>query len=82
MEDPTENVRRQRVAELAAEADERFTLEARHGRVWNTDQLRQDFEVRGFSAPFVIVRRKSDNAIGSLEFQHSPRYYFNWLRDK
>lgn len=28
-------------------------------------------------APFAVVRRKSDNQRGSLEFQHDPRFYFN-----
>jgi hypothetical protein len=39
------------------------------------------FEVKGFMAPYVIVRRKSDDAVGSLEFQHEPRYYFSFQED-
>jgi len=42
------------------------------GRVWDTNALRQDFDVLGFAAPFVVVRRKSDGVRGSLEFQHNP----------
>ena len=48
---------------------------------WDTDQLRAHFEVLSFAAPFVIVRRKSDGAKGTLEFTHSPRLYFNWMED-
>jgi hypothetical protein len=33
-------------------------------------------------APYVIVRRKVDGAVGSLEFQHQPRFYFNWQEDR
>ena len=33
-------------------------------------------------APFVIVQRKSDREKGSLEFQHCPRFYFNFVLDK
>jgi hypothetical protein len=48
---------------------------------WDTDELRRDFEVIGFMAPFVVVRRKSDGVKGSLEFTHSPRVYFNFIAD-
>jgi hypothetical protein len=60
---------------------ERAQLEAEHGQVWDTTQLSEDFEVLGFLAPFVIVRRKSDDKKGSLMFQHSPRFYFTFKED-
>jgi hypothetical protein len=34
--------------------------------------------MRGFKAPLVVVRRKSDGKKGSLEFQHQPRFYFGF----
>lgn len=49
---------------------------------WNTQELQRDFDVIGFAAPFVVVRRKSDGVKGSLEFTHSPRIYFNFVEDK
>lgn len=49
---------------------------------WDTEELRAEFRVTAFSAPFVVVERKSDGAIGSLQFTHSPRYYFGWEADK
>ena len=33
----------------------------------------------GFMAPFIGVERKSDGQKGSIEFQHSPRFYFNFV---
>ena len=78
MSDPTEAIRRERLAEINAVPNSRDALEAEHGRVWDTDQLRQDFEVVGFLAPLVVVRRKADGVKGSLEFQHSPRFYFRF----
>jgi hypothetical protein len=45
---------------------------------WNTEELQRDFEVIGFLAPLVIVRRKSDGAKGTLMFRHSNRIYFNF----
>lgn len=77
MKDETESLRRQRLAEINAEPGSREALEAQHGKVWSTDELREEFEVLGFMAPFVIVRR-SNGVKGSLEFQHNPRFYFNW----
>ena len=54
-------------------------IEAEHGQVWDTQELRRDFEVVGFLAPLVVVRRRADGAKGSLEFQADPRFYFNFV---
>lgn len=48
---------------------------------WNTAELQEAFEVKGFMAPFVVVRRKADGKEGTLQFTHSPRKYFNWQED-
>lgn len=85
MEDPTETIRIGRVAELTGQIEsndedaERKRLVGLYGQVWNTDELGREFDVIGFAAPLVVVRRKSDGMKGSLEFQHSPRLYFNWV---
>ena len=81
MSDPTENIRRKEVAEINAQPGSREALEAKHGRVWDTDELREEFDVIGFLAPFVAVSRKSDGVKGSLKFQHNPRLYFNFQVD-
>jgi hypothetical protein len=78
MPDPTESIRRERLAEINAEPGSREALEAEYGQVWTTQELGRDFEVMGFSAPLVVVRRKADGVRGSLEFQHAPRLYFNF----
>jgi len=79
--DPTEACRRRRVAELNPGVD-RAELERRHGRVWDLRDLAADFIVVGFAAPYVVVRRKADGVVGSLEFQHEPRFYFEWKEDR
>jgi hypothetical protein len=79
MNDPTEAIRRQRLVEINAEPGSRTALEAVHGQVWDTDELTNDFQVLGFMAPLVAVRRKVDGQKGSLEFQHNPRFYFNFV---
>jgi hypothetical protein len=82
MNDQTEPYRRARVSELAAQqTDNRAELEARHGRVWNTNELRLEYEVTGYMAPYVIVKSRASGAAGSLEFQHEPRYYWGWQED-
>ena len=78
MPDTTEPYRRQRLAEINDEPGCREALEAQHGQVWNTDELSRDFDVIGFMAPFVVVRRRGDGKKGSLEFQHQPRFYFGF----
>ena len=78
MTDPTEPVRRIMVEQINNNATEREALEAKHGQVWDTAELQRDFEVQGFMAPFVVVRRKSDGKVGSLTFQHMPRYYWGF----
>ena len=78
MSDETEQIRRQMVQEINENAGERTELEGRYGQVWNTAELQRDFDVIGFMAPLVVVIRKSDGVKGSLEFQHNPRFYFNF----
>lgn len=87
MSDPTETIRRIAVAQINSEVEsnspdaERKRLEAKYGKVWDTQELQQDFSVQGFMAPFVVVKRKSDGKRGSLEFQHLPRFYFNFTEE-
>lgn len=79
MSDPTEQLRRERVAEINGDPHGREALEAFYGQVWDTSELARDFEVIGFGAPLVVVRRRSDGQKGSLEFQHNPRFYFSFV---
>jgi hypothetical protein len=78
MSDPTEAIRREMVAQINAVEGSREYLEAKHGQVWDTSELQEEFEVLGFLAPFVIALRKSDGVRGSLLFQSSPRLYFGF----
>jgi hypothetical protein len=82
MTDPTETIRRERQAEINAEPGSREALEARYGQVWTTQELAAQFDVIGFMAPLVVVRRKADGVKGSLEFQHNPRLYWGFVEDK
>ena len=81
MSDSTEVIRRKMVKEINAVEGSREFIEAQHGQVWDTQELQADFEVQGFMAPFIGVRRKSDGSKGSMAFQHAPRFYFNFQAD-
>ena len=76
MTDNTESMRREML-----ETGQPYCDLARADKRWDTEQLRQEFEVLGFMAPFVAVRRKADGKRGSVEFTHSPRFYFNFVED-
>jgi hypothetical protein len=81
MADATETIRRQRLAEINAKPADHAALTSKYGRAWSTAELCAEFEVLGFMAPYVVVQRKADGCKGSLEFQHSPRVYFNFVPD-
>lgn len=80
-DDPTESTRRQLVSEINAAPGTREALEKTHSEVLDTTQLSLAYDVLGFMAPYVVVRRKSDGVKGSLTFQHSPRIYFDFVAD-
>jgi len=76
--DRTESKRREMVRQINSEPGEREAMEAKHGQVWDTNELQRDYSVEGFAAPLIMVRRKEDGVRGSLMFQHHPRYYYSF----
>jgi hypothetical protein len=78
MFDETEGIRREMVATINANAGPRADLEAKYGQVWDTSQLQDDFQVLGFAAHLVVVRRRADGVRGSLMFQNDPRFYYSF----
>jgi hypothetical protein len=82
MSDPTESIRREMVNDINPESGTRESLEKQYGKVWNTTELPNDFTVKGFMAPFVVVVRKSDGVKGCLIFQHYPRFYFDFIPEQ
>lgn len=81
MSDPTETIRRTMVKQINTDPSDRERLESQHGKVWDTQQLQQDFEVLGFAAPLIAVRERRTGQKGSLFFQHSPRLYWGFSPD-
>ena len=76
--DKTESIRRKMVSEINSNPGERAQLEEKYGKVWDTTEVEEAFEIIGFMAPYVVAREKTTGKKGSLQFQDSPRYYFNF----
>ena len=57
-------------------------VEAYGEDVYTTDDVRELFEVHGFLAPWVTVTKKASGEKGTLEFIHSPRVYFHFIKDR
>ena len=74
-----DSIRREMVQDINSTKIE--VLKAEHGRLWTAGEMSKEFEAIGFSAPFIVVRRRSDGVKGTLMFCHSPRYYFSWQED-
>ncbi len=78
MNDPTENVRREMVSKINGFVGSKEELEKKHGKVYDTHDLDELYEITGFMAPFVVVKRRFDNIKGTMIFQDNPRYYFSF----
>jgi hypothetical protein len=78
----TETLRRALVERITSESTSRENLEARYGEVFDTEQLREAFDVIGFAAPLVMVRHKGSGQRGTLFLQHDPRFYFSFEADE
>ena len=57
---------------------DRKALEAAYGKVWNEEELAEEFKVTAIIASQVVVVRKADGQVGSIEFQNQFRFYFNF----
>lgn len=76
--DETEGIRRVMVATQQLSSSTREQLEDTYAEVMDTKEAIERYQFLSFLAPFVSVRRRSDGMRGSLEFQHTPRYYYNF----
>lgn len=60
----------------------RDQLKEHMGEVWDSDELRERFEVLGYRAPFAVVRDRKTGERGSVLFQNNPRYYFGFSPER
>ena len=76
MIDETETIRRQMVATINADPGSRPDLEAKHGQVWDTGQLKEDFQVLGFAAPLRRRAKAVGWRSGQPDVPEHPRFYY------
>lgn len=57
----------------------REELEAKVGKVWNTEEVQKDFIVHSSLVPMVNVTRRVDGVRGIMNFQDEPRLYFRFV---
>jgi hypothetical protein len=57
----------------------RADLEAKHGRVWNDEELERDFLGCLQVGPLALVVRREDCVAGSLSVQDEPRFYHSFV---
>ncbi len=65
-----------------SEAPDRKALEQQFGKVWSAEELEQEFVVMAFIGSTVVVRRKTDDVVGMLEFTNRPHLFFNFQPQK
>ena len=57
----------------------KLQLQEEHGgEVLSTTELVSKYEVRSFLAPMVFLTNRATGKKAVAEFQHMPRYYFNF----
>jgi len=71
---------------LLTEDDEDFgqewDLDLDQDQKWDRAEFEADFVMLGFASPFVVVKRRSDDQLGTLEYTTNldgwPICYFSW----
>lgn len=53
-------------------------IDMNHDERMTTDEMLDKYEVLGFALGMCIVQRKSDGVKGTLDFDHAPRFYYNF----
>jgi hypothetical protein len=56
-------------------------LEDKHGQVWDEHEVKKHFDILGHADPICVAMRKCDKKLGSLKFQHTPRFYWGFVED-
>ncbi len=72
--------KRKKTCRIVPPPRKRADLEREFGRLWTTADLAAEFIVTAIIGNTVVVRRKSDNVVGSLSYQNDPRLYFGFVQ--
>jgi hypothetical protein len=72
-------MKRRKPPEVLPPPRSREQLEAEFGTVWDTSELAAAFVITAILGNEIVVRRKADNAVGTLTFQRDPPLYFHFI---
>jgi hypothetical protein len=70
--------RRKWQARIVPKSKPREELEALYGKVWDVRQLATEFVITAIIASEVVVRRKTDDVVGTLQYQNNFTLYYNF----
>lgn len=70
--------KRRKAPKIVLPSKSREQLEREFGRVLDTSQLAAEFVITSIIDDVVVVRRKTDNKVGTLHYQNEPRMYFGF----
>ncbi len=71
--------RRKKVRRVVPPPKSRAELEREHGMVLTVADLAHQYIVTSIIGNTVVVRRKSDNRVGTLQFQNDRPLYFHFV---
>lgn len=57
-------------------AEFRAQLEEKHGTVFDTSEVQKEFNIESFGYGFAFGTRRSTGEKTTLDFTHSPRFYW------
>lgn len=72
-------MRRKKLRKIIPPPRTRPDIEREFGRVWDTQELAHEFVITSIIGSTVVVRRKSDNRVGTLQHQSNPPLYFQFV---
>lgn len=72
--------RRKKQPKIIPPPKSRADLEREFGRVWDTQELAHEFVITSIIGNTVVVRRKTDDVVGTLQHQSKPPLYFGFVQ--
>ncbi|MBI2806119.1 MAG: hypothetical protein HYX68_14150 [Planctomycetes bacterium] len=71
--------RRKKPRKIVPPPRTRAELEREFGKVWDTHELAREFVITSIIGSTVVVRRKTDDVVGTMKYQSNPPLYFGFV---
>lgn len=72
-------MRRRKLRRIAPPHRTKAELEQEFGKVWDMQALAQEYVITSIIGNTVVVRRKADDVVGTLQHQSNPPLYFGFV---